>query len=62
MSSNRIIIAASVAILLSLLLLFSSYRWQMVASCHRRGGVWDGEDSRCRMIPRVILKRDLERT
>ncbi len=62
MSSTRIMIAAAVFAVLGLLVLFNHHRWQMVASCHERGGVWDGADSRCRLIPRIIIQRDLQRS
>ncbi|MEM7775505.1 MAG: hypothetical protein AAF732_07835 [Pseudomonadota bacterium] len=62
MTPARITIAISVAIALGLLMLFNTYRWQLVQACHERGGIWDGADSRCRLIPSVIIKRDLERS
>lgn len=59
--SQRIIIALAVTFVLCLLTLFNAYRWELVDACIERGGVWDGPDSQCRLIPRVIIKRDLER-
>jgi hypothetical protein len=41
------------------LLVFNEYRWSLVAACHRSGGVWDGRDSKCRLIPaRLFLDHD----
>lgn len=62
MLSQRMMIAVIVSIALLLLVAFNAYRWEMLTSCLERGGVWDGVDSRCRLIPRIIIKRDLERT
>ena len=61
MPSDRVTIALTVGALLAALLAFNAYRWHLVEACHQRGGVWDGPDSKCRLIPRVIIKRDLER-
>ena len=61
MPTDRMTIALALAGLLLSLLAFNSYRWHLVEACHREGGIWDGPDSKCRLIPRVIIKRDIER-
>ena len=54
MSSMRISIALVTILLLVALLAFQQHRWQLVAECHAIGGVWDGQDAKCRLIPSRI--------
>ncbi|MEO1694426.1 MAG: hypothetical protein AAFR55_04240 [Pseudomonadota bacterium] len=59
----RFCVSVLVLIGLVALMMFSEHRWAMVASCHERGGVWDGTDDRCRLLPHDIhLYRGLTRT
>jgi len=62
MSMLRAQIALAMFALLILLLAFQEHRERLVASCVESGGVWDGQDGRCRLIPRnIYLERDLKR-
>ncbi|MEL6298678.1 MAG: hypothetical protein AAFV26_10075 [Pseudomonadota bacterium] len=54
--------AISAAVCLALLTLFAQTRYAQVSDCHQTGGVWDGEASKCRLVPRIIIQRDLRRT
>lgn len=51
MTNERLRIAFWTITLLVALLVFNEYRWSLVRDCQRRGGVWDGPDSKCRLIP-----------
>ncbi|MEO0670912.1 MAG: hypothetical protein AAFZ05_02675 [Pseudomonadota bacterium] len=40
---------------------FAQARYAQMADCRDGGGYWDGRASECRALPRIIIKRDLER-
>ncbi len=47
----KIKIAAALFAGVLMLTVFSAYRSALVEHCHVRGGVWDGAQSRCRLVP-----------
>lgn len=63
MTDRRLTIAYAITILLLSLFVFTQYRWSLVDTCHRRGGVWDGADGKCRLIPaRLFIDEENQRT
>ena len=61
MSRTKWIAAIAAAIALVAITLFAQTRYARVAECRDQGGYWDGAASQCRAIPRIIIKRNLER-
>ncbi|MEL6227850.1 MAG: hypothetical protein AAFQ44_09590 [Pseudomonadota bacterium] len=62
---TRLKLPIAFAILMGLiaLMLFTQYRWSQMVACERRGGMWDGPASRCRLVPAgILLERELKRT
>jgi hypothetical protein len=61
--TSRIVAAAIMATLLLGLILWQNHRWNLVSACHNNGGVWDGQSSKCRLVPaRIFIGRELQRT
>ena len=60
---SRVVVAATVLVILAILVAWQNKRWEMVDACHARGGVWDGEVSKCRLVPaRLFMGRGLQRS
>lgn len=59
---TRILVAATVAAMLGVLVTWQWHRERLVNECQSSGGVWNGSTSRCDQPRRPILQRDLRRT
>ncbi len=60
---HRLVVAGLVTAVLMALLLWQNHRWTMVDACHHNGGMWDGQSSKCRLVPaRIFIGRELQRT
>ena len=59
----RIAAAVAAALILLGLLIWQEQRWRMVDACAKRGGIWDGAHSKCRLVPiRILIEKNLKRT
>lgn len=58
----RTVAASAMILLLAVLLYWQHVRFEIVSACRDQGGVWDGAEGRCKLVPPIYLERGIKRS